>query len=524
MRISSRPTPRGVPGRSQLGTRAALWRLHLVGVAALLFWACGGEGPTTPPSPPAAAGAPTEGAYTTAPEPDPAQIGTPTGLHVSATGANFIEFSWNRVPGVLGYNIQLSTNEIFTADDPTFGVVEVPWESLHFRAEDLSPGDIIHARVSSVQGRTQSPWSVHVTGMAGIPPPLPPPAGLGAVSVFGLVVTGTGVDNYSRIPDAIVGATNLDTMRLEDFVLTNQYGGYAFEELPGDRYRFDVAALGYRRPPPQYARADADQPEKQLDFWLTEDLGPPRINRSRFSRSTWDEMGFNSFECREPDDCPEYWENPETGETRPIEHLIDRRLRVLPTASPNFHIRTHNDQGRSRLPGTWVRRIREAIPGIVGSLTGERYTGEITSGRQDVEAPNWITIEASTESDDPDWWESDDPDWFICGRARIGAIYGQVWLNKDRIGLSARRGRCGLEAILAHEIGHSLGFFHTSSSSNVMTSGSGVERFSSGERYHAELAYAYGRFTPYFAGPHLTASQEPRPPQSPVVSCPMRVR
>lgn len=486
------------------------WRGFVVALV-FLAAACGedrSQAPTTPPAAPVASGY-SDAVVTQAP--------TPQGLHVSATGADFVEFSWNALVTAWSYDIQLSSNTAFSSSDPIHSVEAVPWATPSYLVSGLSPGETVFARVRSIQGRTKSPWTTHVTGMAAEPPP-PPPFGAdpGSLVIYGLVVTGTGIDDYSRIPDALVGVTNLDTLEVEDYFVTSLNGQYRFDSLTGERYRVDAVAVGYERPYARYARSGADYGEIQLDFWLTPDEIVTADLR-RFRRSTWDELGFNALDCPEPEDCPEYWTNRE-GETRPIEPLLDRRLWVLPTTSPNFHIRTHNDQGRSRISPTWERRIRAAIPGIVSDLTGEPYVGLITTGRKDVDERGWITIEASTESENPELWESDDPDRFICGRARIGAIHGRIRLNRDRIGLSASRGKCGLEAIMAHEIGHALGLYHTSSDSNVMTSGSGVGKFSQRERYHAELAYAYGRYTPYFAGP-MVATQEIEPQGSPIAIC-----
>ena len=438
-------------------------------------------------------------------------VGTPRFLHVSATTSRSITWGWEPVRDASGYVFQVSRDEVFDSRDSTW-----PTTDDSFTVGGLREGDIRYARVAATRGTHQSYWTTHVTGMAESPPPPPEPEAL-PITIYGLVVTGTGIDDYSRIPDALVGVTNLDTLEVEDYFVTGLNGQYEFDSLTGERYRVDAVAVGYERGHPLYARSGADYEEIQLDFWLTPDE-IVTADRRRFRRSTWDELGFNTFDCPEPDDCPEFWRNTRTDEARPIEPLLDRRLWVLPTTSPNFHIRTHNDQNRSRISSTWERRIRAAIPGIVSDLTGKPYVGEITAGREDVDERGWITIEASTESENPEMWEQDDPDRYICGRARIGAIYGRIRLNRDRVGLSASRGKCGLEAIMAHEIGHALGFYHTSSDSNVMTSGSGVGRFSQRERYHAELAYAYGRYMPYFAGP-MMATQEIEPQDTPIAIC-----
>ena len=90
-----------------------LLALVLFLLSALLVTACGagdGEAPTpvtpapqpAPPPPPA-------------PEPTPSRV--PANLRVSASGEDFIEWSWDVVEGVSGYRVQFSLDEDFTEDD-----------------------------------------------------------------------------------------------------------------------------------------------------------------------------------------------------------------------------------------------------------------------------------------------------------------------------------------------------------------------------------------------------------------------
>ncbi|MCY4627488.1 MAG: matrixin family metalloprotease [Acidobacteria bacterium] len=419
-------------------------------------------------------------------------------------------------------------NEAFTSSDSIYHVepenplmVLLGYTGPVFLAspDDLGTHTSAFLRVRAVSGDSsgdRSGWSAPVQGrIAGTPPPPPPPS-VSNLSVFGLIVSGTP-SHYTRIQDALVGVTNLDTLEMEAFGLSNQHGGYRFPDLDGERYRVNVAALGYQQALPKYARSGAGTDEVQLDFWLTPDEAAPAVNRRYFRRYLWDELGFDTHACPTEDDCPDYWVHPD-GSTSAIDPLIDRFLLVLPDTSPNFHIRT------GTMSSTWARRIRDAIPGIVSELTGEHYGGQITSGRYDVDEPGWITIEASTEEEDPDTWESGDEDRHICGWARIGAIAGRVLLNKDRVGLSASRSRCGLWSVLAHEIGHAFGFFHVSDDDSLMApSIADTDEFTRTERYHTQLAYAYGRYTPYFAGPQSTmATQTLGPRDYPVIACPMR--
>ena len=470
-----------------------------------------------------------ENAATGAAPPETADdhIPAPTGVRVSATTEGSITFRWSRVPGARGYWATWDSHG-GSSGDPNWTTTLI--SSTYYtvtttggagQSRRLRPGDTVYFRVMSAAYDSDGawrggPWSRTVRGTTAGPPPPPVSESTESLDIYGLVVTGTDINDYSRIPDALVGLTSLDTMEMEDFMLSAHNGSYGFRDLPEGRYRVDVDALGYKAARPQYARSGADYDEIQLDFWLTPDELAPEVDRRRFRRSTWSQLGFNAYECPTPDDCPEHWTNQE-GETFPISPLLDRYLYVLPTTSPNFHIRTHNDAGQVRLSSTWVRRIREAIPEIVSEVTGEPYVGEITSGRNDLSAQNWVTIEASTEAENPDTWETND-DSYLCGWARIGATWGRLQINKDRTALSASRGKCGLRALIAHEIGHALGFYHVEDIRSVMAPSVASETFTRSERYHAQLAYAYGRYTPYFAGPQM-ATQTLGPLAAPVIAC-----
>ena len=105
----------------------------------------------------------------------------PTGLMVSDTGEDFIEWSWTEVEGADGYMVQFSADEEFTDDDETMVVAE----GTSHRAEGLDPGTTGYLRVRAFTGegdsRLMSAWSVHRTGTSAMPAaPMPPmvPTGL----------------------------------------------------------------------------------------------------------------------------------------------------------------------------------------------------------------------------------------------------------------------------------------------------------------------------------------------------------
>ena len=139
--------------------------------------------PTTPdPTPPPA-------------PPSPATPGVPSGLRVSARGGDFIEWTWNAVEGVNGYDVQFSLDEAFTDEDE---IVARTSEELSFRREDLAPGTSAYLRVRSASGdgddRVTSAWSTQVTGVATPLPPGAPANVVPSATAFGPVEAGKWAD------------------------------------------------------------------------------------------------------------------------------------------------------------------------------------------------------------------------------------------------------------------------------------------------------------------------------------------
>ena len=104
----------------------------------------------------------------TAEPPEPPAV--PTGLRISASGED-VEWTWDEVDGVNGYDVQFSSNEAFTSDDE---IVARAAEQLSYRREGLAGGTSAYLRVRSASGtgdeRISSDWSTHVIGMTAEPP------------------------------------------------------------------------------------------------------------------------------------------------------------------------------------------------------------------------------------------------------------------------------------------------------------------------------------------------------------------
>ena len=107
------------------------------------------------------------------PPPLPEPPAVPSGLQVSASGVDFVEWSWNAVEGADGYEVQFSTNEMFDNAE-TIGRTA---DETSYRRQPLPAGTTAFVRVRSYSGagedRLESAWSTHLTGMTTMPPPPP---------------------------------------------------------------------------------------------------------------------------------------------------------------------------------------------------------------------------------------------------------------------------------------------------------------------------------------------------------------
>ena len=158
-----------IPGwvRSRLILRAAV-----VGVMLLPVFSCEEPAPSESPTVPAAP---------TPPPPEPPAA--PSGLQVVASGVDFLEWSWQPVEGVSGYDVQFSTNEAFTDEDE---LIRRTAEQTSYRREGLPHSTTAYVRVRSAAEiggqRITSAWSGHVGGTTLTPEPPAAPSGLQVVA------------------------------------------------------------------------------------------------------------------------------------------------------------------------------------------------------------------------------------------------------------------------------------------------------------------------------------------------------
>ena len=225
------------------------WALFLILFlgAGLFVAACGDEDvptPTTPaPTPPAPPPAPEP-----EPEPTPEPPAVPVGLRISASGVDFIEWSWSAVEGVSGYDVQYSANEAFTDEDEEIARTA---EQISYRRENLEAETNHYLRVRSAagtgDGRVTSGWSTHVTGMT---PAATPPAPVAPAAPANLKVSDTGEDFIEWTWDRVAGAGGYIAQFSTDSRFAAGDPEFTVEGVANTKHKvskLDAASNGYLR-------------------------------------------------------------------------------------------------------------------------------------------------------------------------------------------------------------------------------------------------------------------------------------
>lgn len=150
------------------------------------------------------------------------------------------------------------------------------------------------------------------------------------------------------------------------------------------------------------------------------------------------------------------------------------------TANPRFYVRSADQNGRAIEPEV-MTLVLASIPEAVRQFTGGVLSVEQIESGPETRAPakGWITINIIRDPSTP-----------YCGVAIVAQDPGEITLVNDRCNCGSVKISGGL---VAHEIGHALGFWHVRESRHVMydthPSGCPAVNLSTEERYHAALAY-----------------------------------
>ena len=236
---------------------------------------------------------------TAAPEPPIPPPPVPTELRVSDRGEDFIEWSWDPVDGVSGYDVQFSTNETFSDESEIIARTVV---QVSYRRDGLEEETDAYLRVRSAAGtgedRVTSDWSTHVSGMtlAAAPPPPEAPA-----TPTGLRVSAETADSITWTWNAVAGAQGYLVQISTDEMFEDMFGG-------DDRYAVSIetsyTAVDLEPDTTLYVRVAAGvltaatpslNPEDYLlSAWTTPAMGmtaaappPPPTSRTSFGAGTW---------------------------------------------------------------------------------------------------------------------------------------------------------------------------------------------------------------------------------------------
>jgi hypothetical protein len=153
--------------------------------------------------------------------------------------------------------------------------------------------------------------------------------------------------------------------------------------------------------------------------------------------------------------------------------------------SPKFYLRTVDQNGRAIEPEV-LTVVREALGRAVTEFTAGKLSVAVleTGVETRPETAGWINVIIRREPNERS----------TCGFANIGANPGSITLHDDVCS-------CGSNkipgALVLHEVGHAMGFFHVPDRNSVMypflPGNCPAGALSAAEKYHAAIAYSRPR-------------------------------
>ena len=185
---------------------------------------------------------------------------------------------------------------------------------------------------------------------------------------------------------------------------------------------------------------------------------------------------------------------------------------VLPWSDPDFYIRLGGARGcraGRRVQHELLHYWRAVIPILAEQLTGEPYTRRVHAGCGNrARQYGWIIVEYVTPAEyhretRREWGEG------VLARASLGSTYCKIWIRsfprEDQLSQLWKN-------VIAHEIGHAFGLYHTGRPDLIMSASIGEERpntltiFLPIEEGTARLAYRAGRGARYCGDPDVCGS------------------
>lgn len=171
-----------------------------------------------------------------------------------------------------------------------------------------------------------------------------------------------------------------------------------------------------------------------------------------------------------------------------VHDAFERRGDFVPllrqVEAPRIYLRTVDDAGRPMDTFT-LNHIAAALESVAGSLTGVFGLAGLERGTETRQGQRgWITVRWSAVPERADNGRS-----YVCGRAHVGGDL--ITLYPQSPGCRCPGGPAVSLSTVKHELGHSLGFWHTDAREDLMYRSltSCDHNPSAREIYHAALAY-----------------------------------